>query len=63
MLVLSRNVGEKLICRTPGGDELEICIVAVRGNRVRVGIEAPTDIAVHRKEVQDAIDRESESGS
>jgi carbon storage regulator len=42
------------------GDDVEITVVDVRGDKVRLGITAPKDIAVHRKEVYDAIKREKE---
>lgn len=55
MLVLSRQKDESIMI----GDEVEITIVDVRGDTVRLGIVAPRSIAVHRKEVYDAIQRES----
>ncbi len=48
MLVLSRKVGEKVV--VPDCD-LTVSVVAIRGNRVRLGIEAPRELAVHREEV------------
>ena len=54
MLVLSRTTDESIMI----GDDVQITIVAVRGDKVRVGIEAPRSISVHRKEVYDAIQRE-----
>ncbi|MHC4395869.1 MAG: carbon storage regulator CsrA [Planctomycetota bacterium] len=54
MLVLSRQKDESIMI----GDEVEITIVDVRGNKVRLGITAPRSIAVHRREVYDAIQRE-----
>lgn len=58
MLVLSRQRDQSIMI----GDEIEITIVDVRGDKVRVGINAPKHISVHRKEVYEAIRRESESG-
>lgn len=55
MLVLSRQRDETIMI----GDEIEITIVDVRGEKVRLGINAPTHIAVHRKEVYAAITREN----
>ncbi len=55
MLVLSRQRDETIMI----GDEIEISIVDIRGDKVRLGINAPTRIAVHRKEVYDAIRREN----
>jgi carbon storage regulator len=54
MLVLSRRKDESIMI----GDDVEITIVDVRGDKVRLGIAAPKDIPVHRKEVYDAIQRE-----
>ncbi len=54
MLVLSRQKDESIII----GDDVEIVIVDVRGDKVRLGITAPKDIPVHRREVYDAIQRE-----
>ena len=51
MLVLSRQRDETIMI----GDDIEITIVDIRGDKVRLGICAPTRIAVHRKEVYDAI--------
>lgn len=54
MLVLSRQKDESIII----GDDVEITIVDVRGDKVRLGINAPKSISVHRKEVYEAIQRE-----
>ena len=54
MLVLSRQKDESIMI----GDEVEITIVDVRGNKVRLGITAPKSIPVHRREVYEAIQRE-----
>lgn len=54
MLVLSRQKDESIII----GDDVEITIVDVRGDKVRLGITAPRSISVHRKEVYEAIQRE-----
>ena len=55
MLVLSRQRDESIII----GDNVQITIVDIRGDKVRLGIEAPAEISVHRKEVFDAIQREN----
>jgi len=55
MLVLSRFRDEKIIVQTPSGEEITIMIVDVRGDKVRVGIEAPQAYAVHREEVAEKI--------
>ena len=58
MLVLSRQKSESIMV----GDEVEITIVDVRGDKVRLGITAPKKIAVHRKEIYEAIQREKAEG-
>ena len=57
MLVLSRQRDESIII----GDNVIVTIVDIRGDKVRLGIEAPAEIPVHRQEVYDAIRREGES--
>ena len=54
MLVLSRQKDESIII----GDDIEVVIVDVRGDKVRLGITAPKNISVHRREVYEAIQRE-----
>ena len=54
MLVLSRHRDEEIVIR----DDIVIRIVEVRGDKVRLGINAPQDVPVHRREVYDAIQRE-----
>ena len=51
MLVLSRKVGESIIVN----DNIKITVVELRGNRVRIGIDATRDVSVHREEIYDAI--------
>jgi carbon storage regulator len=55
MLVLSRQRDESIMI----GDNIEVTIVDIRGDKVRLGIEAPTEIPVHRQEVFEAIQREN----
>ena len=55
MLVLSRQRDETIII----GDDIEITVVDIRGDKVRLGVSAPKSISVHRKEVYDAIRREN----
>ncbi len=59
MLVLSRQRDESIVI----GDNVQITIVDIRGDKVRLGIEAPSDITVHRKEVFDAIQRENQKAA
>ena len=59
MLLLSRFINESIIIGDPDC-LIEVKIVAVQGDRVRVGISAPLDIPVHRQEVYEAIQREKQ---
>ncbi len=59
MLVLSRQRDETIMI----GDDVEITVVDIRGDKVRLGISAPRSIQVHRKEVYDAIKRENENAA
>jgi carbon storage regulator len=54
MLILTRRVGETLLV----GNDITVTIVAVRGRQVRIGINAPRDVSVHREEVHKSIRRE-----
>ena len=51
MLVLTRRINESIVIN----DDVSVLVVEVRGDRVRLGIEAPKDITVHRKEIYDVI--------
>ena len=57
MLVLSRQSDETIII----GDNIRVTIVEVRGDKVRIGIDAPRDVAVNRQEIFDAIRKESQA--
>jgi carbon storage regulator len=59
MLVLSRHRDESIMI----GDDVVITIVDIRGDKVRLGIEAPQDIPVHRREVYEAIQRENQKAA
>jgi carbon storage regulator len=54
MLVLSRKKNQSIVIN----DDITIVVVEIRGDKVRLGVEAPKEVPVHRREVQDAIDRE-----
>ena len=56
MLILSRKTGEKLMI----GDDVELTILGIKGNQVRVGVSAPKDVPVHREEVYLRIQNEKE---
>ena len=58
MLILTRKVGESLMI----GDEVTITVLGVKGNQVRIGVNAPRDVSVHREEIYNRIqdgDRET----
>ena len=54
MLVLTRRVGETVIV----GNDVSVTILGVKGNQIRIGINAPRDVAVHREEIYERIRRE-----
>ena len=56
MLILTRRVGETLMI----GDEVSVTVLGVKGNQVRIGVNAPKDVAVHREEIFERIKREDE---
>ena len=59
MLVLSRKKNESIII----GNDITIVVVEIRGDKVRLGIEAPKEVSVHRREIYDAIKRDEASPS
>ncbi len=56
MLILTRRVGETLMI----GDEVTVTVLGVKGNQVRIGVNAPKNVAVHREEIYDRIKQEQE---
>ncbi|MCA1798769.1 MAG: carbon storage regulator CsrA [Xanthomonadaceae bacterium] len=56
MLILTRRVGETVMV----GDEVTVTVLGVKGNQVRIGVNAPKEVAVHREEIYERIKREQE---
>lgn len=54
MLILTRRVGETLMV----GDEVSVTVLGIKGNQVRIGVNAPKDVAVHREEIYQRIQQE-----
>ena len=59
MLILSRRAGETMMI----GDEITFSVLSVKGSQVRVGIDAPRNVAVHREEIYERIHREREEAA
>jgi len=57
MLILTRRVGESLMV----GDEITVTVLGVKGNQVRIGIDAPKDVAVHREEIFQRIQNDDKA--
>ena len=58
MLILTRRVGETLVI----GDDVTVTVLGVKGNQVRLGINAPKDLSVHREEIYQKIQQEKGEG-
>jgi len=57
MLVLSRKVAERILITSPEGVQISLMMVEIRGDKARIGIDAPKDWKIHREEVQRAIEK------
>jgi carbon storage regulator len=58
MLILTRRIGETLNI----GDNVQVTVLGVKGNQVRIGVNAPKDVPVHREEIYQRIQKEKEAG-
>jgi carbon storage regulator len=56
MLILTRRVGETLMI----GEEVSVTVLGIKGNQVRIGVNAPKDVSVHREEIYERIQREKQ---
>ena len=59
MLILTRRVGETIMI----GDDVAVTVLGVKGNQVRVGVNAPKETSVHREEIYERIKREEQAGT
>lgn len=57
MLILTRRVGETIVIKLPSGEAIEVTVLGVKGNQVRIGTTAPKHIAVNRQEIHERIQR------
>ena len=54
MLILSRRIGQTIIIETPAGKRIEVDVLGVKGNQVRIGTDAPDDVSILREELYEA---------
>jgi len=59
MLILTRRVGESVVI----GDDVTVTVLGVKGNQVRIGVDAPREVSVHREEIFERIQQENEDSA
>ena len=59
MLILTRRVGETIIIETPAGELIQVAVLGVKGNQVRIGTEAPDDISIVRDELLERLQNQA----